>query len=171
MGNENVKTLNMVDFITEVDRLIGRINSGFATWDLHVNSLIVSLVKPETEIPKAKLNDNSTLGQKLIFLNELTESQVTNASILAKFKADFFSKMSDIAKERNRFIHDQLAVKMKEGRFVIIRIKFVGLNEKRFRFEQKEVELDEIRAFSEEIGNWGDPLFKLVYELQGSNRK
>lgn len=90
-----------------------------------------------------KLKESMTLGQKLIYLDKLKYHDVTNPDKLAKFKK-FFPKAIKIAKERNRYIHDQWVFKDEniiEGKIERIKLMAIGKIESSSFLKYSDLEL------------------------------
>ena len=81
-------------------RIIGHISFFFATLDFFVSEVMILLTG------RVPFCDTATLGQKFDLLFKLKAGDVTNAGILLDLQVEL-PRAQAVAKERNRYIHDQ----------------------------------------------------------------
>ena len=81
-------------------RIIGHISVFFATLDFFVSEVMILLTG------RVPFSDTATLGQKFDLLSKLKASDVTSAGVLLDLQVEL-PRAQAVAKERNRYIHDQ----------------------------------------------------------------
>ena len=132
---------------------IGHISVLFATLDLFVTLAFLHLVGVwKTSLP-APFNDYTTLGQKLRLLENLKPNEVVNPGLLATLQSQL-PWIIDIAKERNRYIHDMWIFKpdlISQGRIQRARLEAGGLKNGSLS-EPEEMTLDDLYKFAKEVG-------------------
>jgi len=164
-----MKTYKNEDFF----QVIGHISIFFATLDFLISLILVKLLKEERY--SRKINETTTLGQKLKFLNELKKTDVKFQDIFEKLK-EFLPEAIDISKERNKFIHDQWVFKPKlinSGKIERIHLEFKEGNIK-IKKPGITMEIQELHFFLNKIGQMQikmSEINKLLDSGQSSKRE
>jgi len=138
-------------------RLLGRISVKFATLDLMVTELMLKLIQRE-EDNFDRPWEQATLGKKLKYLQDtqFTSEYGVKIKILL---SDILEKAIEIAKERNRYIHDQWIFdpnSITNGLIDRIRLTSSGLK------ERSSLSIEDIKEFERKLAFIQRPFLELL---------
>jgi hypothetical protein len=150
-------------------KVFGHISVFFATWDFFVTAIITRLVCSE-RINLRRL-EGSTLGQKLRYLQGISEEDTVSPGLCRRMQAELTTAL-EVAELRNRFIHDlwkfasedvdrgaieRLTLKLRQEEFAVT----LAFATERYTLEQLYEFLKQIgeqqRVFSQFLAETPDP--------------
>ena len=134
-------------------QVLGQISVFFATLDLFVSEVILSMCAPTSTNKWPPFNERTTLGQKLEYLEQTTQEDVSNPDVLADVHKALPEAIT-VSRERNRYIHDQWIFgpdDIPKGQIDRVTL-VVGDGGMSFRGERITLTIQELYAFCSRIG-------------------
>jgi hypothetical protein len=149
-------------------QIFGHISVFFATWDFFVTAIITRLVRPQ--LIKLRRLEGSTLGQKLHYLQGISEEETVSPDVCRRLQAALPTAL-EIAELRNRFIHDLWKLAPEDVDHGAIERLTLKLGQEEcgvtFAFATERYSLEQLYEFLNQIGEQQRVFSGFLTELPG----